>query len=139
MRTRVAQVFTILAIISVSVYGDVSPQTIPDTKQRLIGTWESQREADGFRQLKYITATHFIWVIYDVERRNPVGTAGGTWVLRDDTYEEQIEYASEGWAHLRGKTIGLKPSVKGDTWTVTGTLDTGFKIDETWKRQKAKP
>lgn len=138
MRNLLALALALLPFTPLNAHGDDSAQGPQDAKRKLLGTWESRREKDGYRQLKFITPTHFLWVIYDVEKKDPVGTAGGTWTLRGDTYEETFDYASEGWAHLRGKTIGLTSKVEGDKWTVEGTLDTGFKIEETWDRQKPK-
>ncbi len=120
------------------VLADDSAKTAPDAKAKLVGTWESTPRQDGTRQLKYITPTHFVWVIYDVEKKTPLGSAGGTWTLKGDTYKETVDFAADGWEHLRGKTVELTSKVDGDKWTVQGTLDTGFKIDETWERQKSR-
>ena len=139
MRSRLALPLASLLLVPLAAHGDGTQPAPAEAKRKLVGAWESRRKPDGYRQLKYIAPTHFIWVIYDVEKKDPVGTAGGTWTLRGDTYVEAFDFASEGWVHLRGKTIGLTSKVDGDRWTVQGTLDTGFKIDETWDRQKAAP
>lgn len=136
MRYSLALALAALCLVPVGSGGDDSSKAPPDASRKLIGTWEARRPLDGSRQLKYITPTHFVWVIYDVERKTPVGTAGGTWTLDGDAYKETIEFASDGWEHLRGKTIALTSKVDGDRWSVSGTLDTGFKIDETWDRKK---
>jgi len=51
-------------------------------------------------------------------------------------YIERCEFASAGAEHLRGKENSFTSKIDGDNWSSSGILDTGFKVEETWERQK---
>lgn len=137
MKSTVVLALAVLFVLPAGSRGDDSSKTSPEARRKLVGTWENPKSAQGgFRQLKYVTPTHFVWVIYDAEKRTPVGTAGGTWSLQGETYKEKMDFASDGWEHLRGKETEYNIKLDGDKWSIKGTLDTGFKIDETWERRK---
>jgi len=105
---------------------------------KLVGTWEyANGDLPGnLRHIKHLTPTHFTWVTYDREEMAPVAAAGGTWSIRGGDYREQIEFATEGHKHLRGRDIPIAVRVEGDKWFLKSTPDTGFHVDDVWVRQK---
>ena len=104
----------------------------------LVGTWEhvSADIPKGVRRLKFITPTHYSWVQY-AEDGAVQYTAGGTWALVDGKFAEKCEFASRGVERLRGKEMSFTAEVKDGIWHHSGTLATGFQVDEKWQRVPA--
>jgi hypothetical protein len=107
-------------------------------KSQLDGTWElvsGQPLPEGARDIKIISAGHFIFVAYDTEKGKPLYTGGGTYILNGSSYSEHIDFASdEISAGLVGKDQSFTVKVDGDTFIQTGTLSNGKGLSETWKR-----
>ena len=121
--------------------GDVGKPDDEKLRREIVGTWEvvTPELPEGIRDLKHITPTHFTWVMYSKDEMRPVGTAGGTWSLAGDQYTERCEFASQGWEHLRGKEATFTVKIEDGRLSQTGVLETGFKVDEVWKRAPAPP
>jgi hypothetical protein len=119
-----------------AAHGDDGKANAGKIPNEIIGTWEVETPAlpEGFRDLKHITPSHFIWVIYRKDEMTPVATAGGTWSLHGDQYTERCEFASPGWEHLRGKEMTFSVKIEQGKLYQKGKLDTGFLVDEVWKR-----
>jgi hypothetical protein len=104
----------------------------------LEGTWEmvsGQQLPKGARDIKIISAGHFVWVAYDTEKGKPLYTGGGTYILNESSYTEHVEFMSdEISAGVLGKDQRFTVKVDGDTLTQTGALSNGQSLSETWKR-----
>jgi hypothetical protein len=119
----------------------------PATKDA-VGTWQlvstKYGDAKEFsdvpkdeRHVKMLTATHFIWVIYD-GKTNLVSTSmGGSYTLHNGKYTETVEFflpkEMEGYL---GKKQEFTLKIDGDKFFQSGTLSDGTKIEEVWQRIK---
>jgi len=104
---------------------------------QLDGTWElvnSQQLLKGARDIKIISAGHFIFVTYDTESGTVLGTGGGTCTLNASSYAEHVDFGDRLSPGLVGKDQHFTVKVDKDTFTQTGTLTHGKDLSETWKR-----
>jgi hypothetical protein len=126
-------------LLFTATHGDDGKPDAERLRKELVGTWEvvTPEIRKGFRDLKHITPTHFTWIIYSEEEMAPYATAGGTWSLEGNQYRERCEFSTKAHAHLRGKEATLTVKIDGDKLFLEGVLDTGFKINEVWKRAAA--
>ena len=108
-------------------------------KRELLGTWESVQPASTpktIRCVKHITPTHWTWVLYDRGAKVAISTAGGTWTLKGDKYEETNEFSSEDMKHAHGKAFAFNFKIDGDKWHVKGGPELEILVDEVWVRVK---
>lgn len=98
---------------------------------------------DQQTRLKFITATHFIWVDLDPKTKQMLTAAGGRCSLADAVYKETIEFGLGKVAKdLRVKEQTFTVKVEGDTYHQSGTLVFGgahpetMKLEEVWERVK---
>jgi len=107
-------------------------------KSPLDGAWElvsGQALPKGARDIKIISARHFIFAAYDTEKRKPLYTGGGTFILNGSAYTEHVDFASEAIsAGLVGKDQSFTVTIDGDSFTQKGTLSNGRPLLEIWKR-----
>ena len=104
---------------------------------QLDGTWElvsGQPLPKGARDIKMLSAGHFIFVAYDTATGKPLYAAGGTYILNGSSYIEHMDFASEPISALVGKDQTFTLKFDGDTFTQTGTLSNGKALSEVWKR-----
>jgi hypothetical protein len=116
------------------------------TEDRLIGTWKlvsakyGDEEVEGPKlgtTLKHITPTSFVWLSYDPGTKVVSRTAGGTYTVKGDQYEETPRYGFGGdFDTIRDKPQSFSLKIEGDKWHHTGTLSNGLKIEEVWERCK---
>src|SRR6266480_2734236 len=67
-------------------------------ESQLDGTWElvsGQPLPKGARDIKIISAGHFIFVAYHTENGKPLYTGGGTYTLNGSSYTEHMDFASD--------------------------------------------
>jgi hypothetical protein len=139
----------VLAIMALTQISDRAPAQdgAKAPRNKLEGTWEltsakygedtEYRDAPAdAKRVKIVNATHFIWLAYDAQKKVPENFAGGTYTLVGDDYVEKIEFGSAETSELFGKDQKFKAKVEGDKWTHTGTLSSGLKLSEIWKRVK---
>lgn len=106
-------------------------------KSSLDGTWEliaGQQLPRGTRDIKIISAGHFIFAAYDSEKGELLYTGGGTCILNGDSYSEHVDFGERIAAGIIGNDQQFTVKVDGDTFTQTGTLSNGKGLSETWKR-----
>lgn len=106
---------------------------------RLDGTWElvnSQQLPKGARDIKIISAGHFIFVTYDTKSGAVFGTGGGTCILNASSYKEHVDFGDRLSRGIVGKNQQFTIKVDKDTFTQTGTLSNGKALSETWRRAK---
>jgi hypothetical protein len=116
------------------------------TEDRVIGTWKlvsakyGGEESDVAKQattLKHVTQTGFVWLSYDPETKVVSRTAGGTYTLKGDRYEETPQYGfGDDFNIIRDKPQPFTLKIEGDRWHHSGTLSNGLKIEEVWERSK---
>lgn len=105
---------------------------------QLKGTWElltynNGHRLEGFTAIKIFTDRHFIWSHYDKSGK-VLGVAGGTYTVTGNSLVEHVEYTSQEGSALLMKDQPLTISVQADILTDQGTLSSGNKIIEKWKR-----
>jgi hypothetical protein len=106
-------------------------------KSRLDGTWElvaGQQLPKGARDIKIISAGHFIFAAYDTEKGELLYTGGGTCILNGGSYTEHVDFGERISAGILGKDQQFMVKVDGDTFMQTGVLSNGRTLSETWKR-----
>jgi hypothetical protein len=118
-----------------------------DPQLRLVGTWkmvsakyggQEVKFPEGMTHMKHVTPTHFMWATFDkdgaVNR-----SAGGTYTLKDDGYEELVEFGvSSDFDLLKGKIQSFKCKLDGNKWHHHGKLSNGLTIEEVWERVERK-
>lgn len=106
----------------------------------LDGTWElvsGQPLPQGARDIKIISAGHFMFAAYDMATGKPLYTAGGTFTLDGNSYTEHVDFMSEKIsAGMIGKDQHFTVKMDGDTFTQTGTRSNGKHLLEVWKRAR---
>jgi hypothetical protein len=106
---------------------------------QLDGTWElaaGQQLPKGARDIKIISAGHFIFAAYDTEKGELLYTGGGTCILNGGSYTEHVDFGEKISAGIVGKDQQFTVKLDGDTFVQTGTLSNGKGLSETWKRMK---
>jgi hypothetical protein len=104
---------------------------------QLDGTWElvsGQQLPKGARDIKIISAGHFIFAAYHTEKGALLYTGGGSCILNGGSYTEHVDFGERISAGIVGKDQQFTVKVDGDTFTQTGTLSNGKDLSETWKR-----
>ena len=108
------------------------------TADKIEGQWElvsGQDLPSGWKEIKLISGGHFVWVIYDTQKKNRAYTGGGSYKIEGDRYTEHVEFMTvDGADALIGKDQPYTLKMEGDNLVITGTLSSGDKLNETWKR-----
>ena len=107
-------------------------------KDELVGTWEvvALDLPKGIKHIKHITPTHFTWIFYDADKKNPQAVGGGTWSVKDNAYTERFDFASESFGHLRDKELTAIVKVDGDQWSIQTPPGSNIVVKQVWKRLK---
>ena len=103
----------------------------------LDGTWElvaGQKLPKGARNIKILSGGHFIFVAYDTEKGEVLGTGGGTYILNGSSYTEHVDFGDRISPGVVGKYQKFTVKIDGDTFVQAGTLSNGKDLLETWKR-----
>jgi hypothetical protein len=104
----------------------------------LDGTWElvsGQTLPHGTRDIKMLSAGHFMFAAYDTGSGQPLYAAGGTYSIDGSSYVEHMDFASDKVAAgLVGRDQSFTVAVDHDTFTQTGMLSNGKPLLEKWKR-----
>jgi hypothetical protein len=111
-----------------------------------IGTWKlTSAKYDGQQAdlaelgttLKHITPGNFMWVSYKPDTGEVTRSAGGTYKLDGDNYEETPRYGlSADFDAVKDKQHTFTIKIEGDTLHQDGKLSSGLKIEEVWERVK---
>jgi hypothetical protein len=111
--------------------------------QSVQGTWElvsydyggGKKPMDPKRrQVKLITADHYIWTEYDIATGELKSSSGGSYKYENPAWLEHVDFADKGEVWLAGKDQQLKIVVQGDKMELSGQMASGTKITESWKR-----
>lgn len=112
----------------------------------LLGTWQQVsgkfngqefQPPEGTTLIKHVTASQFMFVDVDKDGQI-VDAAGGPYTLSADTYAETPAYGTGDFHGLLGKTQSFAWKVEGNRWFHSGTLTSGFTIEEIWERVEPK-
>ena len=109
------------------------------TKSPLDGTWElvsGQTLPEGVRDIKIISAGHFIFVAYETESGKALYTGGGTYTLNGGDYNEHMDFGEKIASGLIGKDQRFAVKLEDDRFTQTGTLSNGKPLSEIWRRMR---
>ncbi len=128
------------AVFSATLWAQVATGSGNETN--IVGTWEmmsydygpSGALPKGSREVKLLSAHHFVWVLYNSKNGQTLATGGGTYSLVGDSYTEHLDFSDKRAAALIGKDQRFILTVTGDLLETVGTLSTGEKISEVWKR-----
>jgi hypothetical protein len=133
-------------VVSPRLEGD-QPKASAGPENKLVGTWKMVSAKYGGEErprpvdrttLKHITPAQFLWLSYDQDGK-VYRMAGGSYTLKDDSYEETPEYGlGDDFALIRGKLQKFKCKVEGDKWYHNGALSNGLTIEEVWERVEKK-
>jgi len=108
------------------------------TADKIEGQWELVSGEDmppGWKEIKLISSGHFIWVMYDAQKKKTAFTGGGTYKIDGDQCTEHLEFMTvPGGDALIDKDQHLTLKLEGSNLIVTGALSSGEKLNETWKR-----
>jgi hypothetical protein len=89
------------------------------------------------KKIKLINGTHFVWAEYERASGKLLGLAGGTFELKDTTYTEKIEFASDGFEGMVGRVFAFEVKVLNGRLMQSGMMGENMKLEEVW--QKAAP
>ena len=113
----------------------------------LVGTWKMISAKYGGRErdlpaemttIKHVTPTQFMWASYGKDGQ-VTRTAGGSYSVRGETYEEIPEYGiSSDFDLIKGNAQTFKWKVEGNKWHHNGQLSNGLTIEEVWERVENK-
>jgi hypothetical protein len=116
-------------------------------KEKIIGSWKLVSSKYGGQEfhypagtttIKHVTPSQFMWVTYD-EDGKVTRTAGGSYTLNGDVYEESPAYGlSSDFDIIKGKTHTFQCRIDANTWHHDGKLSYGQTIEEVWERVERK-
>jgi hypothetical protein len=106
--------------------------------EELLGTWEGVADPDepALRILKYITATHWAWALFDRENKMVVAAMGGPWFVKDGKYVETVAFTTDNFAQSRGNSNAYGFEVRDDRWFLKRGPELAGAREEVWKRVK---
>jgi hypothetical protein len=112
-------------------------------QEKLIGSWRLESGKYGGQvfefpagsvTLKHVTPAQFMWVTHDKDGL-VTRAAGGSYTLKDATYEELPEYGvGPDFQIIKARPQTFHCKIEGDTWYHDGKLSNGQSIEEVWKR-----
>jgi hypothetical protein len=145
MASVLAAIITLAALAEAG--GGNEPKAGAAAGNQLVGTWKlvsakyggkQQVIREGATQIKHVTPTHFIWVIYDSDG-NIESALGGPCTRKGEKYEETPEYGvGNVLPAFKGKPQSFVWKVEGNKWHHSGTLTIGLAIEEVWERMEMK-
>ncbi len=116
--------------------GDKAKAEVPGAE--LLGTWEGAIDpvSPAFRILKYVTATHWTWALFDRENKMVLAAMGGTWSLKGGKYVETVDFTTDNFAQLRGRSNHYGYEVRDNRWFIRRGPELKGAREEVWKRVK---
>lgn len=124
--------------------GQINFIRIDNGKAPLAGVWRiTGRMQDdkltpihqtGSRQTyKMLTGTKFQWVAIDPEKKQFLGTGGGSYTFKAGKYTEKIEFFSRDNTRV-GASLSFDGKLENGHWHHSGLSSKGAKIYEIWSR-----
>lgn len=91
-----------------------------------------ERRAPGPRQtIKILGGGRFQWAAFNYETKEFMGTGGGTYEVKNDTYTETIKFFSRDDSRV-GSSLDFQFERKGDDWYHKGKSSKGDPLHEVW-------
>lgn len=87
------------------------------------------------KTLKMITNSRYQVLALNSETGKFVGSSGGTWSGKGDTYIENIEFFSKDQSNV-GRSLEFRRIFQDGLWLHTGTTTKGESMEEKWHRYK---
>jgi hypothetical protein len=113
---------------------------------RLVGTWRpismkfNGQESDlpqNSITFKHVTPGGFMWLSHEKDTGKVFRAAGGTYILRGETYTEKIDYGvGDDFEVIKKSSPSFSCKIEGDKWYHNGKLSNGLTIEEVWERVK---
>lgn len=160
--TGPAFLFLMVAVVLTGCYSKSVNQQ--DQKPSLEGSWnlvaykpDSEEEwrtyGDSILYQKHLTSDHFGWFKYDVSNNRILGIGGGSYVIKDGKYIENIKFFYPPGSTELGQAIPFSFKLEDDNWYHLGyakqmevdmesgklTAIDSNRIEEKWVRTKLKP
>jgi hypothetical protein len=128
----------LMTTVLVCVIAFSSGTALGSTGDKIEGHWElvsGPNVPPGWKEIKMITGGHFVWVMYEAQKKKNAYTGGGTYKLDGDHYTEHLDFMTvPGADSLIDKDQPFTFKLDGNSLVITGTLSDGEKMTETWKR-----
>ncbi len=111
-------------------------------KTSLVGTWQlvsykygtaKEFASPDFTAIELITPTHFTWVHYKTADNKVYTSAGGTYTFDGVNFTPNVEFGAQSMVPFFGKSH-YKIKIEGDQYFLSGTLISGLKLEEVWKK-----
>lgn len=100
----------------------------PDTGQ------ERRGDENPRKTLKFLMDGRFQWIAYQTETMNFSGTGGGSFILKDGVYTENIEFFSRDNNRV-GASLEFNYELKEADWHHTGKNSKGEPMYEIWAKR----
>lgn len=108
---------------------------------------------DSIVYQKHLSPDYFTWIKFDAKNNKLLGMGGGSYVLENGKYIENIEFFYPPGSSELGQAIPFDLTLKNNTWhhlgyakTMTVNMESGklevtdsTKIEELWKKSDLKP
>ncbi|MBV9868040.1 MAG: hypothetical protein JO316_22005 [Abitibacteriaceae bacterium] len=136
----------LLAVAQCQIMAQAKPSSQGIKTSQLIGTWRvvslKYGRMTNFKpwpqtsvMLKHITPSHWSMVTYDAKSGQVTRVAGGTYLLKGNVYQENVQYGlGRDIKGLIGKPQIFNDQVTATRWHHTGRLSQGERIEELWVR-----
>ncbi len=137
--------FVLGLVLLVGPYSIGAGQTAPENSgEKLDGEWElvgfkygpgpRQTVPANRKEIKLISGTHFVWVVYDTKKQKPISVGGGTCARMGDQYTERLDFGDSRTKGMIGKLQEFHVAIAGQMWQHSGAMTEGLQIEELWKR-----
>ena len=143
MNVTISRVLLTIALAITSAAARADDPPVVAKPHALVGTWKMVSAKYGGRErdlpaemttLKHVTPTQFMWASYDKDGK-VTRTAGGSYSVQGETYEEVPEYGiSSDFDLIKDKAQTFKWKIEGNKWYHNGQLSSGLTIEEVWER-----
>lgn len=124
------------------------------TNGSLVGTWNQQSNKASTDSLwtefpsfvgymKLVTPTHFVWVKYNTEGDEVMGSGGGTYTLSNDQYIEHLQFFHPTTGGYSTATSTFDYTLENNNWQIAGSVDDGSgvsdRFEEIWEKYNLNP
>ena len=128
--------FLLLTCLHAGMSQDEEPQS--DTSATgIVGVWrlvaKNGQPVEGYRHIKIITETRFLWLRYTLEGV-VFQSMGGTYTLEGMSYTEFIEITTPNLISYKGVSATNMIEIKDNKLIQKGTISGMDMLDEIWER-----
>lgn len=127
--------FSVLAVVALMMYNCGGGEKTVNTSnpENLQGSWRlirtiehgaedttNRRDGKNVVYQKHITPTHFIWIEYDLDANELLGTGGGSYTYDGSRYIEDVQFFYPPGSNERGQQIVFNVDFGEGNWRHTG-------------------